>query len=54
MEHPQDKEIELCTNEVPGITNGHALRGHSCISFYTAETFKNLLLMDQWPEYIDI
>jgi len=29
MEHPFDKEIQMCSNKVPGITNGHALRGHN-------------------------
>jgi len=31
MEHPWGKEIQVCANEVPGVTNGHALRGHSFI-----------------------
>jgi len=29
MEHPDplDQEIQLCSNEVPGVTNDNALRG---------------------------
>jgi len=44
----------VCSNEVPGVTNGHALRGHNFILVYIAKTFKNLLLMNHWPECIDI
>jgi len=29
MEHPSNQEIQVWSNEVPGITNGHTqLRGH--------------------------
>jgi len=28
MEHPWGKEIQVCSNEVPGVINGHTLRGH--------------------------
>jgi len=28
MDHSQDKEIQVCSNEVPGFTNDHALRRH--------------------------
>jgi len=28
IEHPQDKEIKMCSNKVPGVTNGHTLRGN--------------------------
>jgi len=31
MEHPYDKGIQVCSNEVPGVTNGHTLRGHNFI-----------------------
>jgi len=54
MEHPLDKEIQHGSDEVPGVTNGHAPRGHSFILVYIAKTFKNLLFMNNWPEYIDI
>jgi len=27
MEHSWGKEIQLCSNEVPRVTNGHSLRG---------------------------
>jgi len=30
-EQPYDQEIQLCSNEVPGVANGHALRGHNFI-----------------------
>jgi len=43
-----------CSNEVPGVTNGHALRGHNFIQFYIAETFKYIFLMNHWPTCIDI
>jgi len=30
MEHSLiDKEIQLCSNKFPGVTNGHTLREHS-------------------------
>jgi len=29
IEHPWGKEIQVCSNEVPRVTNGHARRGHS-------------------------
>jgi len=31
VEHPWGKEIQFCSNEVPGDINGHALRGHNFI-----------------------
>jgi len=49
MEHPWDKEIQVCSNKLPGVTNDHALRGHTMYSFkqaYIAKTFKNILLMN--------
>jgi len=46
LDHPWGKEIQVCSNEGPGVTNGHALRGHSFILVYIAKTFKNLLLMN--------
>jgi len=26
IDHPQDQEIQICSNKVPGVTNGHILR----------------------------
>jgi len=43
MDHPQDQEIQVSSNEVLGVTNGHALRGHR-FTLYIAKTFKNLLM----------
>jgi len=54
MEHPKDYEIQVCSNEVPGVTNGHALRGHNFIQVEKAETFKYIFLMNHWPTCIDI
>jgi len=31
MQHPWGKEIQVCSNKVPGVINGHALRGHNFI-----------------------
>jgi len=31
MGHPWGKEIQLCSDKLPGVTNGHALRGYSFI-----------------------
>jgi len=31
MKHPWDIGIQVCSNEVSGVINGHALRGHSFI-----------------------
>jgi len=31
MDHPYDKEIQFCSNKVPGVTNGHALKGYRFI-----------------------
>jgi len=31
MKHPWGKEIQVCSNEVPGVINGHALRGNNFI-----------------------
>jgi len=45
-EHPWGKEIQVCSHEVPGVINGHALRGHNFTNAYIAKTFKNLLLMN--------
>jgi len=28
IDHPFDKDFQVCSNEVPGVTNGYALRGH--------------------------
>jgi len=36
MEHHWGKEIKICTNEVPGVTNGH--------TFYIALYSKNILM----------
>jgi len=33
MEHAWGKEIQVCSNEVPGVINGHALRGHNFFKF---------------------
>jgi len=44
----------VCTNEVPGVAYGHALRGDSFIYVYITKTLKNLLLINHWSEYIDI
>jgi len=35
-------------------SQGPHLKGHICMKVYVAETFKNLLLMNHWPEYVDI
>jgi len=51
MEHPYGKEIQACSNEVPGVTNGHALRGHNFILVYIAKTFTNLLLMNYFANF---
>jgi len=32
MNDPWDKEIQVCSNRIPGVTNGNALRGRSIIS----------------------
>jgi len=29
MDYPQDQEMPLSSNEVPGVTNGHTLRIHN-------------------------
>jgi len=29
--HPWGKEIQICSNKLPGVINVHALRGHSFI-----------------------
>jgi len=31
MKHPQDQEIQICSNEVPEVTYGHVLSGHNLI-----------------------
>jgi len=54
MDHPYNQNIHVCTNEVPGVTNIHTLRGHNFIKIYMVKTFKNLLFMNRWPEYINI
>jgi len=42
IERPWDKEIQVCnSNEVPGVLNDHALRGHRFIKFYFKTTAKN-------------
>jgi len=28
MNHPLEKDVSVCSNKVPGVTNGQALRGH--------------------------
>jgi len=30
---PWDKEIKICANEVPGVINGHVLRGHTVVIY---------------------
>jgi len=30
MEHPWEEEIQVCSNKVPGVTNDHAKREHTC------------------------
>jgi len=43
MDHPKDKEKQVCSNKVPGIINGHARRGHNFIDkciLNIAKTFK--------------
>jgi len=39
MEHPWGKDI--LSNELPGVINGHDLRGPSFIWVYIVKTFKN-------------
>jgi len=53
-EHSGGQEIQVCSNEVPGVTNGYVLRGPIFIQVYIAETFKNLFFMNHWPTSIDI
>jgi len=31
MEHSKDQEIQVCSNEDPGVTNGHNLKRHRFI-----------------------
>jgi len=35
MEYPWGKEIHICSNEVPGVINGHTLRGQFYIGLYS-------------------
>jgi len=35
-----DQEIHLCSNEVPIVTNGHALRKQNCIYVSIGNMFK--------------
>jgi len=51
MEHPWDKEIQLYSNELPGVINGHALRGHS---FICQKYFKVFSDMNHWPKIASI
>jgi len=41
MEHPQDQEIQMCSNEVPGDTNGQVPRGHSFLDLYSKNLYKS-------------
>jgi len=52
MGHPWGKGIQICSNEVPGVINRHALRGNSVIYAYKANTCKNLLLMNYMANFI--
>jgi len=54
MEHPFDKEFQVCSNEVPGFTNGDALRRCTFMEVFIAKTFKTLLLMNHWPNIMSI
>jgi len=40
MGHPEDEEIEVCSNKVPGVLNGFDLSGHRLIYVYIANTLK--------------
>jgi len=46
MEHPWDKKIQVCANEVPGVINGPALRKDS---FIKENSLKNLPPKNHWP-----
>jgi len=46
MGHSWGKEIQDCSNTLPGVTTGHALRGHIFVYTYIAKIFKNLLHMN--------
>jgi len=52
VELPLDKDIQVCLNEFPGVTNVHTLiiyiRVHNFLQVYIANTFENL------TEYINI
>jgi len=48
-EHPRGKEIQVCSNEVPRVINGHALRGHIFIWAYIAKTLKIFFSSTTWP-----
>jgi len=53
VEHPWDQEMEVCSYEVPWVTNDFALRGHSFIWVYISNTFK-IILMNHWPQSFNI
>jgi len=40
--------------KVPGVTNTHTTRVYIFFSFIKQKNFKNPLLMNHWPEYLDI
>jgi len=46
VDHPEDKEIQVCSNKVPKET-------YFYIGVYS-KNFKNLLLMNHWPKGVSI
>jgi len=52
-EHPWGKEIQICSNEFPGVTHDLTLRGHRFIYVHMTKTVKNLL-MNHWAKTVSI
>jgi len=54
MDHHFDKEFHICSNEVPRVTNGHVLRGHSfiywseCINIWHVTSFGHSFFRNIW------
>jgi len=54
MKRFYDNEIQVCSNEIPGVTNGHALRGHSFIYIFIAKTFYSHEPLDGMHWYLSL
>jgi len=55
MKHPFGSKFQVCSNEVPGFTNGHTLRRHIFFRFIEQKPLKIFFLWatgQKWCQFL--